>query len=273
MCRYTDDGDFIHTGLCALYAAELADLVHRRLCEVHIEALETKGRLLRNGIQCETCLERNETWKCSRLLHIFRNRATELTLLDIDERELCIRREGHLGLRLGRIVLRDIRTGTGLLVCTHDETYALLQFDTGLLQCTHRIQCAEKRSLIVGGATAIDTAILHDRLKRLRHRPALACRYDIGMCKDVERSRKCSIEICCTHITIIALNREAVLRGQLDTEVQCIEGTVTVWLSFLICTLYRIDRAEIDQILRILIDVLFDPLIYLLIHNSLSFQL
>ena len=57
MCRYTDDGDFIHTGLCALYAAELADLVHRCLCEVHIETLETKGRLLRNGIQCKTCLE------------------------------------------------------------------------------------------------------------------------------------------------------------------------------------------------------------------------
>ena len=57
MGRYTDDGDFIHAGLCALYATELADLVHRRLCEVHIETLETKGRLLRNGIQCETRLE------------------------------------------------------------------------------------------------------------------------------------------------------------------------------------------------------------------------
>ena len=57
VCRYTDDRDFIHTGLCALYAAERADLVHRCLCEVHIEALETKGRLLWNGIQCETCLE------------------------------------------------------------------------------------------------------------------------------------------------------------------------------------------------------------------------
>ena len=93
------------------------------------------------------------------------------------------------------------------------------------------------------------------------------------MCEDVERSRKRSIEVRCTYIAIVALYRKAVLRCQLDAEVQCIEGTVTVWLSLLICTLYRIDRAEIDQILRILIDVLFDPLIYFLIHNSLSFQL
>ena len=93
------------------------------------------------------------------------------------------------------------------------------------------------------------------------------------MCEDVERSRKRSIEVRCTYIAIVALHREAVLRRQIDTEIQRIEGTITIWLSFLICALYRIDRAEIDQILRILVDVLFDPLIYFLIHNSLSFQL
>lgn len=74
-------------------------------------------------------------------------------------------------------------------------------------------------------------------------------------------------------LAVVALHREAVLRSQIDTEIQRIEGTITIRLSFRICALYRIDRAEIDQILCILIDMLFDPLIYFLIHNSLSFQL
>ena len=93
------------------------------------------------------------------------------------------------------------------------------------------------------------------------------------MCQHIEASRKRRIEIGGTYIAVVALHREAVLRCQIDTEIQRIEGTISIRLSFRICALYRIDRAEIDQIPCILVDVLFDPLIYFLIHNSLSFQL
>ncbi len=194
----------------------------------------------------------------------------ELALLNVDQRELAVRREGHLRLRLLLIIVGNV-FGAAFLIGAHDEANALLQRNAALLNGTHGIEGAEQRSLVVGGAAAIETAVLFYHLEGLGHGPTLSGRHHIGMRQDIQRTRQTLIEICCRHIVVIILHGKAVTRAERCTELQCLAGALAEGHSRRRLSLHRGNGAEIRDILQKLRLMGVQPRIYLLIHDKSSF--
>ncbi len=273
MGRNAPDNDLVFTADLTLHSAEALDfrngLLHR--LALKRKALKTKHRLLGHRIQRHTGLQRKQAGHCGILRKTLRDSTLELSLLDIDEGELTVRREGHLRLRLLLIIIGNV-FGAAFLIGAHDETDALLQRNAAFLNGTHGIEGAKQRSLVVRGASAVEAAVLLHYLEGLRHGPALSGRHHIGMGQDIQRPGQALIEVRRCHIVVVILHGKAIARTKCRAELQCLTGALAEGHSRLRLALYRGNGAEIRNILQKLCLMGIQPRIYLLIHDKSSFS-
>ena len=267
-----DNGDFVIAGLFNFHFALGGDIVENVLIGVDIQAFEADHRFLGHRVEGDPGVEAQNPGQGFVFSTVFGEDALELSLFDVDDREVGIRREGHFCFRFRRVVMGDV-VGAGFFVGAHDEAHPFLELYAVFFEGAHRVQSGDKGPLVITDAAAVEAAVFFDDVKGVGDRPAFAGGHDVGVAQNVEGSRQILVIIGSADVIVVVGDGEAVILRQFQGFIQALVRAVAERLAVFGFAFDRIDgtqRLDVgDHIRQMGIEPRIDCFVHRSIHSFL----